>query len=71
MRRIFQLDGLDKGILSVGERQESNQIALCISHANQEAQILLSEEAFKELAHLRYVINFQSNDEEQSLKAVQ
>jgi hypothetical protein len=70
MRRNFQFDGLDgKGILSVGKCVNQEQVALCISHGDQELQILLSREDFEELAGLRYTLKFTSDDSR--LKAVQ
>lgn len=60
VRRIFQIDGIERGVLSIGECTLPARVALCItSHSGCEAQILLSKECFEELCDLRYSIRFE------------
>jgi hypothetical protein len=59
MRRIFQFDGIDQGVLSVGECAKPEQVAICITdHAGKEAQVLINRESFRELCGLSYDIRF-------------
>ncbi len=67
MRRIYQIDGLSTGVLSVGEREASEQVALCIQKDEQETQILLSQQAFAELCELRYTVTFHAEPKPQEL----
>jgi hypothetical protein len=59
MRRIFQFDGIDQGVLSIGECQEPERVAVCIKGRDgQEAHLLLSCEAFRDLCSLSYDIRW-------------
>lgn len=70
MRRVFQFDGLNGGILSVGECADDAKVVICIHNGETETQMFLSREDFHELANLRYSINFVEPEElQQQLKA--
>jgi hypothetical protein len=59
MRRIFQFDGSDDGLLSIGECREYETIAICIKDRNgHETQILLSQENFRALCGLSHEIHW-------------
>lgn len=64
MRRIFQIDGTDNGVISVGERETIEQIAVCIQQGETETQILLSRAAFTELCGLQYSVHFHETSKE-------
>ena len=55
MRKIFQIDGIDGAMLSIGERNQPQQAAICImdAHGN-ETHMLISYEGFRELCGLSY-----------------
>lgn len=60
VRRIFQIDGIERGVLSVGECAMPERVVLCITgHSGYEAQIVLSEEGFDELCRLKYSVHFE------------
>jgi hypothetical protein len=70
MRRVFQFDGLNGGVLSVGECEAEARVALCVHNGETEVQMFLSREDFYDLADLRYSINFTEPEEaRQQLKA--
>jgi len=52
MRRIFQIDGVDSGLLSVGESKLVDRVVLCIQSGDQEAHLMLNRETFKQLCGL-------------------
>ena len=53
MRKIFQFDGNDNGILSIGECNEYETVAICIKDRNgNEAQMRLSRDSFRDLCSL-------------------
>lgn len=55
MRKIFQFDGIDGSILSIGERNQPRQAAICIQDANgNEAHMLIGYEQFRELSAVAY-----------------
>lgn len=57
-RRIFQLDGVKGGILSIAERPDEALVLLVISQGETEAQLALDKESFWELADLKYSLRF-------------
>lgn len=63
MRRVFQFDGLNGGVLSVGECASEARVAICIHSGETEVQLFLSREDFYDLANLRYSINFVEPEE--------
>ena len=70
MRRIFQFDGSDNSIFSIGECNEYETVAICIKDRNgNEAQMLLSRDSFRDLCSLSYDIrwNYRPETEEQRL----
>jgi hypothetical protein len=59
MRRIYQFDGIDRGVLSIGECLAPEQVAICITdHNGNEAQVLLSRDDFRALCGLSYDIHW-------------
>ncbi|MBK7543100.1 MAG: hypothetical protein IPN66_07085 [Candidatus Competibacteraceae bacterium] len=59
MRKIFQIDGLDGSVLSVGERVQPQQAAICISNSDgKEIHMLISYESFRELCSIAYDIHW-------------
>lgn len=58
MRRVFQFDGLNGGVLSVGECEHEAKVAICLHQGDKEVQLFLSEEQFGELAALRYTLHY-------------
>jgi hypothetical protein len=59
MRKIFQIDGLDGSILSISERNQPQQAAICISNSDgKELHMLIGYEAFRELCGLSYDIHW-------------
>ena len=55
MRKIFQIDGIDGAMLSIGERNQPQQAAICIRDAQgNETHMLISNEGFRELCGLSY-----------------
>jgi hypothetical protein len=75
MRRVFHFDGLDGGVLSVGECTEPERLALCITNDGHETHMLISRDEWYALFSVRYEIKFVDKQEEegdeQKLKAVQ
>jgi hypothetical protein len=72
-RRIFQLDGINGGILSIAERPDEGRVLLVISQGEKETQIALNRAAFMELADLKYSLRFSVPEQPQAeptLKAV-
>ena len=73
MRRIYQFDGLDSSILSVGECAEPEQLALCITNNGHEAHMLIGSDEWYALFGVRYDIKLKPAEEEEAekkLKAV-
>lgn len=77
MRRIFQIDGVDSGLLSVGESKLVDRVVLCIQSGDQEAHLMLNRETFKQLCGLEYQLKFvwepepqESETEKQQLQVV-
>jgi hypothetical protein len=59
MRKIFQIDGLDNSVLSVGECKEPQRAALCIRDSQgNEIHMLIGQESFRELCSLSYDIHW-------------
>lgn len=59
MRKIFQIDGLDGSMLSIGERNQPQQAAICIRNADgNEIHMLIGYEAFRELCGLSYDLHW-------------
>jgi hypothetical protein len=74
MRKIYQFDGLDGGVLSVSECSEPEQLALCITNNGHEAHMLIGRNEWYALFEIRYEIKFtpvKEENDEQKLKAVQ
>jgi hypothetical protein len=74
-RRVFQIDGLNGGLLSIAERPNETRVLLIIGNGEKEAQISLSREDYAELADLKYSLRFADpaepqDDTETALKAV-
>lgn len=72
-RRIFQLDGINGGILSIAERPVEGRVLLVISQGEKETQLALNRAAFMELADLKYSLRFSVPEQPQAeptLKAV-
>ncbi len=57
-RRIFQIDGINGGILNIAERPNEDRVLFIISSEGSETQISLSKENFEELTKLRYSLRF-------------
>jgi hypothetical protein len=73
LRRIFQLDGIGGGVLSIAERPHENRVLLVVSTEKGEAQIGLSQEDFTGLADLQHTLRFgeaEPRDDAAALKAV-
>lgn len=59
MRKIFQIDGLDNSVLSIGECKEPQRAALCIRDSEgNEIHMLIGQENFRELCSLSYDIHW-------------
>ena len=59
MRKIFQIDGLDGSVLSIGERSQPQQVALCLRDADgNEVHMLIGYDEFRELCSLTYDIRW-------------
>ncbi len=58
MRKIYQIDGKQTGVLSIGERSAIDEIAICINQGDREVQILIKEKEFMELCDLKYRVEF-------------
>lgn len=59
MRKIFQIDGIDNAILSIGECKEPQQAAICIRDSEgNEIHMLIGRENFRELCSLSYDIHW-------------
>jgi hypothetical protein len=59
MRKIFQIDGLDNSVLSVGECKEPQRAAICIrDNQGNEIHMLIGQESFRELCSLSYDIHW-------------
>ncbi len=59
MRKIFQIDGIDNSILSVGECKEPQRVFLCIKDSQgNEIHMLIGQESFRELCSLSYDIHW-------------
>jgi hypothetical protein len=74
MRRVFQFEDLDGGVLSVGECAEPERLALCITKDGHETHMLIGRDEWYALFGVRYEIKFalaKEEEDEQKLKAVQ
>lgn len=70
-RRIFQIDGINGGVLNIAERPTEAFVLLVISIDGTEAQIRLSQEDFGKIADLKYGLRFGKEAQEQpALRAV-
>jgi hypothetical protein len=66
MRRVFQFDGLNGGVLSVGECLEPERLALCItSNDGHEAQMLIGSDEWYALINTRYEIKIKHEEPEE------
>lgn len=65
MRKIYQMD-CKGGMLSIGERTEPDQVALCLHTEGKEMQVLLSREQWMELCRMDYTIVFAPVETEQT-----
>ena len=70
-RCIYQIDGIDGGILNIAECPNENKMILIIENGDVQAKISLCADDFRELADLRYSLRFnESQADLQSLRAV-
>jgi hypothetical protein len=70
-RCIYQIDGIDGGILNIAECPNENKMILIIENGDMQAKISLCADDFRELADLRYSLRFnESQADLQSLRAV-
>lgn len=70
-RRIFQIDGINGGVLNIAERPNEPFVLLVICIDGAEAQIRLSNDDFGRLADLKYILRFGKEAQEQpALRAV-
>ncbi|MBK8185703.1 MAG: hypothetical protein IPK63_23535 [Candidatus Competibacteraceae bacterium] len=59
MRKIFQIDGIDGAMLSIGERNQPQQAAICIKDSQgNEVHMLIGYEQFRELCSLSYDLHW-------------
>lgn len=59
MRKIFQIDGLDGSMLSIGERNQPQQAAICLRDSQgNETNMLIGYEQFRELCGLSYDLHW-------------
>lgn len=58
MRKIYQIDGKQAGVLSIGERSATDEVAICINQGDEEVQILINEKEFMALCELKYTVEF-------------
>ena len=59
MRKIFQIDGLDNSVLSIGECMEPQRAALCVrDNQGNEIHMLIGKESFRDLCSLSYDIHW-------------
>lgn len=59
MRKIFQIDGIDGSMLSIGERSQPQQAAICLRDSQgNEANMLIGYDQFKELCGLSYDLHW-------------
>lgn len=59
MRKIFQIDGLDNSVLSIGECKEPQRAALCVKDSQgNEIHMLIGQNSFRELCSLSYDIHW-------------
>jgi hypothetical protein len=73
MRKIYQFDGLDGGVLSIGECSAPEQLMLGITNDGHEAHMLISRDEWYALFEVRYEIKFKAKKEhadEQALHVV-
>lgn len=75
MRRIFQFEGIENGVLSVGECPDQDRVILVVSNGETEAQVTLSARDFRNLCGLQYTLRFpapktEPGAEDPALKAV-
>lgn len=69
MRQQYLFDGVNGGTLCVTESPSGGHVALCFSMGGQVVGLELSEAEFRELAELRYRLQFERVDVAQ-LRAV-
>jgi hypothetical protein len=75
MRKVFQFDGLDGGVLGIGECSEPEQVIVHTERDDNSADLRLSRDEWNELMRLNYHIAFRSpeaseGEAESRLKAV-
>ena len=59
MRKIFQIDGIDGSVLSIGECKEPQRAAICIRNTQgSEVHMLIGQESFRELCSLSYDLHW-------------
>ena len=58
LRRVFQIDGVNGGVLNIAERPDNPFVVLIISTEGGEAQIRLSQDDFREMCELKYSLRF-------------
>lgn len=68
MRRVFQFDGKDGGVFSLGECSEPEQLSLCISSNGNEARMVISQEEWYALVGMCHEIRFKFAEEEDGEK---
>lgn len=70
-RCVYQIDGIDGGILNIAECPNENKMILIIENGDVQTKISLCADDFRELANLRYSLRFnESQADLQSLRAV-
>jgi hypothetical protein len=57
-RKIYQIDGINGGILNIAECPTENKVILIIENGDAQAKISLCADDFRELADLRYSLRF-------------
>ena len=66
MRKIFQIDGLDNSVLSIGECKEPQRAALCVRDSQgNEIHMLIGQDSFRELCSLSYDIHWTTEPQTQ------
>jgi len=58
LRRVFQIDGQNGGVLNIAERPNDQRVLLIVSNGDAEAQISISREDWIEMCGLRYELRF-------------
>jgi hypothetical protein len=70
MRRIYQFDGLDGGVLSIGECTEPEQIIIHLERNGQRTDMRLGRSDWYNIVDLGYKVNFIEKEEAEQKLAV-